>query len=99
MKIKTAYIIETAIRWFALMLTFPFSFIGSVLLFLDMLFSWPVAETWCLADKIGHNLFLKSKMAHYVKNPQYKKRLTARTAYKLKKQLLMEDPDLSESDL
>lgn len=99
MKIKTAYIIETAIRLLAFMLTFPFSFIGGVLLYLAKPFSWFVTETWCLADKIGHNLFLKSKMAHYVKNPQYKKILTARQAYKFKKQLLMEDPDLSESDL
>ena len=99
MNIKTAYIIETAIRLIGTILTLPFFIIASVLLLLAKPFYWIVTETSCLADKIGHYLFLKSKMAHYVKNPQYKKMLTARTAYKLKKQLLMEDPDLSEIDL
>ena len=99
MKIKTAYIIETVIRLIGLMLILPFYLIGKVLLYLAKPLDWIFWEEVRLANKIGHNLFLKSKMSKYVKNEGYKKMLTARTAYKLKKQLLTERPDLSENDL
>lgn len=46
----------------------------------------------------GHYLFRKSKMFTYVKNPTYQRILTAWSAYKLKKEILKERPELSKDD-
>ena len=74
----------------------PFVLIGWILLELVKPFQWIIDEMGYISDKIGHKLFLKSKMFEYVKNEYYKKNLTAVKAYKLKPHLLKEQPHLSE---
>lgn len=98
MKIKTAYYIESVIRIVLTALTLPMVVIGWILLTLSRPFEWVINELSCLTDKFGHYLFLKSKMAEYVKNKSYQSVLTAIKAYKLKQKLLKENPHLSEND-
>ena len=97
MKIKTAYIIEILVRSLLMVVALPFVLIGWILLELAKPFQWVIDNLGIFADKIGHKLFLKSKIYEYVKNEYYKKNLTAIKAYKLKSNLLKEQAHLSEN--
>ena len=98
MKIKTAYIIERSVRLLLTILMFPFFACGFVLEQLARPFRWLIEETSYLMDIFGHYLFKKSKMFTYVKNPTCQRILTAISAYKLKKEILKERPELSEDE-
>lgn len=98
MKIKTAYIIERSVRILLTILMFPFFACGFVLEQLSRPFRWLIEENSYLMEIFGHYLFKKSKMFVYVKNPTYQRILTASLAYKLKKKLLKERPELSKDD-
>ena len=98
MKIKTAYIIERSVRILLTILTFPFFACGFVLEQLSRPFRWLIDEMSYLMEIFGHYLFKKSKMFTYIKNPTYQRNLTAISAYKLKKEILKERPELSEDD-
>lgn len=99
MKIKTAYIIEILVRSLFMVLALPFMLIYWIANGIAKSFEWIIDEMGYISDKIGHKLFLKSKMFEYVKNEYYKKNLTAVKAYKLKPHLLKEQPHLSEDEL